>query len=148
MRRISSVFLSLAVVGFIATGCAGPERKFGRGVSNMLEPVRMGELRRSIEQTSILDHPSVGFTAGAYRGFHRSLERTFCGMYEVLTFPFPNHGPNDYGPIFHPENPVYPESYKPQPLADQMMSPDTALGFGGGDIAPWIPGSRFHVFDN
>jgi hypothetical protein len=28
-----------------------------------------------------------------------------------------------------------------------MTSPDTALGFGGGDLMPFIPGSRFHIFD-
>jgi hypothetical protein len=27
------------------------------------------------------------------------------------------------------------------------MSPDTSLGFSGGDIIPFIPGSRFHIFD-
>jgi hypothetical protein len=32
-------------------------------------------------------------------------------------------------------------------LSDQITSPDTSLGFGGGDIAPMIVGSRFHIFD-
>jgi len=108
----------------------------------------MGELRRSIEQTAVLNDSSTSFSLGAYRGLHRSLDRTFAGLYEVVTFPIPNGPGNDYGPIFHPENPVFPESYKPSWLADQIISPDTALEFGGGDVAPWIPGSRFHIFDN
>ena len=63
-------------------------------------------------------------------------ERTGVGIYEVVTFPFPNHSPMNYDPIFLPANPVYPDSYKPNYLADQIVSPDTSLGFGGGDIAP------------
>jgi hypothetical protein len=39
-------------------GCAGPEQKFGRGMSNTFEIVRMGELRRSVEQTAIFDSPT------------------------------------------------------------------------------------------
>ena len=148
MRRIFSALFSLGAIGFFATGCVGPERKMGRGLNNMFEVFRGGELRRSIEQTAVLDGPDLSFTAGALHGINRSLGRTFVGVYEVLTFPIPNGAPNDYGPILHPENPVYPESYKPNWLADQILSPDTALDFGGGDIAPWIPGSRFHIFDN
>ena len=114
----------------------------------MIEFARGGEMRRSIEQTAVLDNPDLMFTSGVFHGFNRSLLRTFTGVYEVVTFPIPNHSPNDYGPLLHPENPVYPESYRPNWLADQILSPDTALDFGGGDVAPWIPGSRFHVFDN
>jgi putative exosortase-associated protein (TIGR04073 family) len=117
-------------------------------LNNMGELGRGGEMRRAIEQTAVLDNPDLAFTTGALHGMHRSLVRTFAGVYEVMTFPFPNHAPNDYGPIIHPEDPVYPESYRPNWLADQILSPDTALGFGGGDIAPFVPGSRFHVFDN
>jgi putative exosortase-associated protein (TIGR04073 family) len=145
---MSSVLISLASIALFAAGCVGPERKLGRGLNNMMEFTRGGEMRRSIEQTAVLDSPDLAFTTGFYHGFHRSLLRTAAGFYEVMTFPIPNHSRSDYGPILHPENPVYPESYKPNWLADQILSPDTALDFGGGDIAPWIPGSRFHIFDN
>ena len=148
MQRLFSVTIALASLSLFAAGCAGPERKLGRGINNMFEFARLGEMRRSIEQTAVLDNPDIAFTSGAYHGFDRSVLRTGAGIYEVLTFPIPNRAPNDYGPIFHPENPVYPESYKPSWLADQMISPDTSLGFGGGDVAPVIPGSRFHIFDN
>ena len=39
------------IIAVLLVGCAGPERKFGRGVMNVTEFARMGELRRSIEQT-------------------------------------------------------------------------------------------------
>jgi hypothetical protein len=28
-----------------------------------------------------------------------------------------------------------------------MFATDTNLGFSGGDVAPFIPGSRFRIFD-
>ena len=81
-------------------------------------------------------------------GFNRSVERTGVGLYEVITAPIPNHSNGDYGPIFFPADPVYPDSYKTNWPADTMFQPDDALGFAGGDIAPWAPGSRFKIFDN
>ena len=141
-------------MALLMAGCAGPEQKLGRGINNMTEIVRMGELRRSIEQTSVLDNPSRGFTTGAIHGMDRSLTRTAYGLYEVATFPIPNHKPKNYGPIFLSEGnpkspyPVFPDSYTPNWLSDQMMSPDTSLGFGGGDVVPFVPGSRFRIFDN
>ena len=56
-----------------------------------------------------------------------------------------------YGPIFPqllPPGPVYPESYKPGLISGSTFDTDTYTGFSGGDIAPYIPGSRFRVFDN
>jgi putative exosortase-associated protein (TIGR04073 family) len=130
------------------TGCAGPVDKFGRGVVNATEFARGGEMRRSVEQATISGNsPEYGYAAGFVQGVNRSFERTGVGVYEMLTFPVPNYANGDYGPIMHPTNPVYPDSYKPNWLAETTLSPDTALGFGGGDIAPFIPGSRFHIFD-
>jgi hypothetical protein len=76
------------------------------------------------------------------RGFNRTLLRTATGVYEILTFPFP-----DYDPVFLPENPAYPDSYRPNLLADPIWGNDAHLGFSGGDVAPIIPGSRFRIFD-
>ena len=147
MRNLFSSVLPFLGVALIASGCAGPEQKLGRGVSNMMEITRLGELRRSYEQTSVLESPEMGYTTGVIHGIDRTVARTAAGFYEMATFPFPNHSPSDYGPIFLPGNPVEPDSYKPSWLADQMTSPDTSLGYGGGDVMPFIPGSRFHVFD-
>ena len=29
-----------------------------------------------------------------------------------------------------------------------MFDSDRMMGFSGGDVAPWLPGSKFRVFDN
>src|SRR5437016_3100342 len=42
---------ALGTVTLLAVGCQGPERKFGRGILNVTEFGRMGEIRRSMEQT-------------------------------------------------------------------------------------------------
>jgi len=155
MRNKAVYFLSLiAVVGLVA-GCAGPEEKLGRGMNNLVEFARMGEIRRAMEQGAIFDTPGHGgITTGVLHGINRSFARTGAGLYEVLTFPIPNGRYGNYDPIFFGEgllrspDPVYPDSYKPDWIADGMLSPDTSLGFAGGDIAPWSPGSRFRVFDN
>ncbi|MGA2543869.1 MAG: exosortase system-associated protein, TIGR04073 family [Verrucomicrobiota bacterium] len=147
MRKLFSSIIPLLGMALVMTGCAGPEQKLGRGINNLTEITRLGELRRSVEQTTVLVSRDQGYTTGVFHGIDRTFARTAVGLYEVATFPFPNHSPKNYGPIFKPENPVNPDSYKPNWYSDQMTSPDTSLGFGGGDMAPFIPGSRFHVFD-
>ena len=83
---------------------------------------------------------------GFIHGVDRSLQRTGLGLYEVVTFPIPS-----YKPIltksFSPD-PVGPESYVPGMYSDALLDTDTYTGFSGGDVAPWVPGSRFQVFDN
>jgi len=149
MRNKAFYFLSLIAVSGLVAGCAGPEQKFSRGLNNLVEFARMGEIRRSMEQAAIFDTPGHGgITTGVFAGIDRSLARTGAGLYEVLTFPIPNGAYGDYSAVFHPADPAYPDSYKPDWIADSMLSPDTSLGFAGGDIAPYIPGSRFRVFDN
>jgi hypothetical protein len=29
-----------------------------------------------------------------------------------------------------------------------VLDTDHSMGFSGGEVAPWFPGSRFRVFDN
>ncbi len=148
MLKKSCVLLSLAAVTVFIAGCAGPEEKLGRGFNNMAEFGRGGEFRRSFEQASIFGAPANLPLTGFVHGFDRTVARTAVGLYEVVTFPVPNHSPGNYGPVFFPADPVYPDSYKPNWLADTTLSPDTSLEFSGGDIAPFIPGSRFRIFDN
>jgi putative exosortase-associated protein (TIGR04073 family) len=150
MRILSASFIPFLGVALLLSGCAGPEEKLGRGFNNMTEAARLGEVSRSIEQNSILDYNNLGFSKGVLEGADLTVVRTAAGVAEVVTFPIPNHHPMNYGPILTnvlTEYPGYPDSYKPQHVADQMMSPDTSLGFSGGDIIPFIPGSRFHIFD-
>jgi putative exosortase-associated protein (TIGR04073 family) len=148
MRNKFSVLLPIVIVSCLAAGCAGPERKLGRGFCNMSEFMRGGEISRSFEQSAIFDSPDRSYTTGLIRGVDKSFVRTFAGVYEVLTFPIPNHAPDDYSAILHPSDPIYPDSYKPNWLSDPILSPDNSLGFSGGDVLPIFPGSRFHIFDN
>jgi putative exosortase-associated protein (TIGR04073 family) len=144
MRISLSTFAVLGAMALLATGCAGPERKLGRGISNATELSRLGEIRRSMEQTAIWENPEAAYTVGFVRGMNRTLARTAVGLYEVVTFPIPDRP--GYDPVFLPEHPVYPDSYRPRLLADPTFGPDDTLGFSGGDIAPMVPGSRFTLF--
>ena len=149
----SSIFLPLIAVSCLLVGCAsrqstGAEQKLGRGINNMGEVIRFGELRRSIEQSAIFGSPDQSRAVGIIHGFNRSMARTGVGLYEVLTFPIPNHSPHDYGPVLGMGDPTYPDSYRPSWGVTSTLSPNASLGFSGGDEAPLIPGSRFRVFDN
>ena len=137
--------MSVMGLAFFATGCAGPEKKFGRGMANLTECIRWGETRRSIEQTAVFYSPEEGYTRGFISGLNRTLARTGLGIYEIVTFPIPSYDPiwTDY----LAPNPVYPDSYRPNLVADQNFATDTSLGYSGGDVAPFIPGSRFHIFE-
>ena len=152
MKNSITLLAAAAAVAFLAGGCASApggyafEQKFGRGMRNFTEFARIGEIRRSMEQTALLDGPDMAYTTGFIRGINRSLARTGVGFYELVTAPFPPYDPvfTDYLTV----NPVYPDSYKPHLLADPTFGPDTSLGFSGGDVAPIVPGSRFRIFDN
>ncbi|HNR70193.1 MAG TPA: exosortase system-associated protein, TIGR04073 family [Verrucomicrobiota bacterium] len=145
MRNTFTLLASLAMAGALLTGCANTEKKLGRGMSNMTELVRLGEMRRSIEQTALFDQPGGHYATGFLRGLNRTLARTGVGLYEVVTAPFP-----PYDPIFTDylsPNPVYPDNYRPGILDDAMFATDANMGFSGGDIFPYIPGSRFKIFE-
>jgi putative exosortase-associated protein (TIGR04073 family) len=142
--------LALCILGAaLASGCANTEKKLGRGVSNTFEVVRLGEFRRTVEQTALFEGPSVGYTTGFIRGFERSLARTGLGVYEIVTAPFPTPG-HGYDPIFTSylaPGPVFPDNFKPSLVEDAMLATDTNIGFSGGSVAPFWPGSRLRVFD-
>jgi len=145
MRNILSFLATLVIAGVLSSGCANTEKKLGRGISNMAEFARLGEMRRSIEQTALFDQPGGHYTTGFIRGLNRSFARTGVGFYEVVTCPFPPYDPvcTDY---LSP-NPVYPDNYRPDILDDALFATDTDMGFSGVDIAPWVPGSRFKIFN-
>src|ERR1700733_7435366 len=83
----------LALVASLGVGCAGPEEKMGRGLSNLTEPIRLSEFDRSMEQTALFDGTDVGMTTGFVKGLNKTLARTGVGIYEVVTFPIPPYGP-------------------------------------------------------
>lgn len=145
MRNVFPLLGLLAVAGLFTAGCAGPEQKMGRGIRNAGEIVRLGELRASMEQTTVWDSPADGITTGIVKGADKSLERTGLGLVEIITAPFP-----PYHPIFTkyiPAEPVYPDNYRPFLPDDPMYHTDQHLGFDGGNEFGFVPGSQFDVLD-
>jgi putative exosortase-associated protein (TIGR04073 family) len=145
MRKTLSLLAFVAVAAVFASGCANVENKFGRGMANTADIVRGGEFRRSMEQTALFDGPDAAYSVGFIHGVNRTLGRTGIGVYEMVTAPFPPYHPvctDTFAP-----GPVYPDNYTPGVMADSIFSTDTELGYSGGDVAPFIPGSRFRVFD-
>lgn len=143
MRKLNFLFAAIAAV-FTLTGCKGPEQKLARGMDNTFEVIRWGDMRRSIEQEAILSAPNISYSYGAVHGFDQSLKRIGLGVWEIVSFPFP-----PYRPIFTdsvPAVPQYPDSYKPGLISGSTFDTDTYTGFSGGDVAPFVPGSRFSVF--
>jgi putative exosortase-associated protein (TIGR04073 family) len=146
MKKNLSLLGAVLLTGLLAGGCAGPEKKLGRGLNNAYELVRAGEMRRSVEQTALFDSPDKAYTTGVVRGFNRTMARAGLGLYEIVTFPIPSYDP--VATRYLKPSPVYPDSYKPRLTASSLFATDTAIGFSGGDVAPWFPGSRFRIFDN
>ena len=128
-----------AAVAFV--GCTSDEKKLGRGLNNLSEPFRLGEVQRGYEQGSLFGG-SHGGTAGLIKGVNRTIGRTVVGAVEVLSFPIPSQ------PYFKPDSKTYPDTYKPGKLGGStVLAADGALGFQSSDVAPFIPGSRFSVND-
>lgn len=146
MAKSFSILGAAILVATLAAGCTNAEKKFGRGINNVYEPIRLAEMRRSIEQTSFSNPDELNYHTGVIRGFNRTVARTGIGIYEIITAPFP-----PYDPVFTDylsPTPKYPDSYRPGLLEDSIFATDTAIGFSGGEAAPFVPGSRFRVFDN
>jgi putative exosortase-associated protein (TIGR04073 family) len=146
MRNATSLIAMAALAGMFTAGCAGPEQKMGRGMTDFTEFTRMGEINRSVEQTAVFDSPEAGYTTGFLHGFNQSVARTAMGAYEIITFPLP-----PYEPVltkYVPPGTPYPDSYRPGLIDTPTFQTDTYFGFSGGDEFPFIPGSRFSVFPN
>lgn len=141
MRFFSPLPL-LAVAALALTGCQSAEKKLGRGINNLTEPFRLGEMSRSVEQHTIFDPGSAGGARGVIHGLNRTVGRTAVGLFEVLTFPLPGD------PYIYPVGKVYPDSYHPRVLDNPILQTDSAMGISGGDVAPMIPGSKFRIFNN
>jgi putative exosortase-associated protein (TIGR04073 family) len=148
MRNTLPFLAAAGLAAVLVSGCStcqNMEKKFGRGLSNTYEIVRLGDFRRTMEQTAFFEGPDYAQTTGFYKGLHRSLARTGIGIYEMVTAPIPPYDPicTDY---LSP-GPVYPDSYVPGVIADQMFASDSYIGFSGGEVFPMVPGSRFRIFD-
>lgn len=145
MRNTFCLLSVLALLGALASGCVNAEHKLGRGMSNTFEIARGGEFQRSMEQTALFDSPDAAYTTGVIHGVDRTLGRTGLGLWEVITFPFPPYHPV-LTKYFSP-NPAYPDNYTPNLVEDSMFATDTYTGYSGGDVFPFLPGSRFQVFE-
>ena len=49
--------------------------ELGRGITNLMEPLRMGEFGRSYEQTYLWDGPEAAYSEGIVRGVNRTIGR-------------------------------------------------------------------------
>ena len=141
MRIGLKQFSLLVGVVALASGCASAERKLGRGLNNLTEPLRLGEFGRSYEQAYLWDGADASTSVGVIKGINRTIGRTIVGAVEVATFPIPSE------PYFKPTHPVYPDVYKPNVLDSSSIQADKAIGFDSGDVAPFLPGSRFSIFE-
>ena len=151
MQNKFSLLVAAVALAAFAAGCAGPVKKLGRGITNLPEFTRIGEIRRSQEQPYLWEGASSAYTTGLIKGFNRSMVRTGIGLYEVVTFPIPGYDPilRPGGPILPDATvgPAYPDSYRPNVRNSSAIEPDASMGFAGGDIVPWFPGSRFRIYD-
>lgn len=145
MRKLAFLFAGI-VTAAVVTGCSGPEHKLARGFSNTMEIIRWGDMRHSVEQNAVFSSSGPSYAYGAIHGFDQSISRVGIGLYEMVTFPIPSYDPvcTNYLPV----NPQYPDSYKPGLVSSATFDTDTYTGFSGGAVAPWLPGSRFFIFDN
>src|SRR6185437_15935091 len=137
--------LSAALLVVIGAGCAGPEQKMGRGIANVTEVTRGGEFERSVEQEGLFGGTDVGVATGVVRGVNRTVARTGVGVYEIVTAPLPPYGP--VWTSYLSPRPAYGDLYRPRKWSDSMFDTDKYVGFSGGDVAPWLPFSKFRVFD-
>lgn len=163
-------YLSLLAVPVFFAGCAGPERKLGRGINNLTEFTRFGEVSRSVEQTTLWEGGAKGRTTGFIRGFNRGMARTFIGVAEVATFyaPWPKDGGWSYDACYTPDGPLYPDysmatynedwggmrlpeyggapdSFSPGWTAQSGMDTDGEMGITGGSIISPYPFGKFRI---
>ncbi|HEV8663958.1 MAG TPA: exosortase system-associated protein, TIGR04073 family [Candidatus Methylomirabilis sp.] len=83
-------------------GTAGAWEKVERGVSNLTVGFVI-EVPKTVAAESESHGPAFGLTAGLIKGMGLGVGRTLVGVYELLTFPFPNG--SDYGPVLEPGTP-------------------------------------------
>ena len=141
MRSIFHFLAVLPIVALLTTGCINAQQKLGRGIRNSVEPVRMGELRHSMEQTAVWDSPAEGATTGFVSGVCRTAARTGIGIYEVLTFPFPPYHP--IATKYLSPNPSYPDNCGPVLASDPLYQANHYIGFQTGTTFGFVPGYQF-----
>ena len=105
MQRVTGIIVVMGLV-MMATPCwaddvaSGPVRKLGRGLSNLAFGV--WELPIAIKETNDIDGTVAATTVGVVAGMAAVFRRMTVGLYETITFPFPNPVVN-YEPLIQPE---------------------------------------------
>ena len=141
MRSLSSLCVVAAVGALpLVTGCSSAQKKLSRGITNMGEPLRLGEMQRAAEQNALVMGSSPSY--GLVHGFTRTIARTAVGVYEVVTFPIPTD------PIIYPVGPVFPDSQERQQLGNFGIGSDQFIGFQDAGVLPFVPGSEFNPLQN
>ena len=146
MRKSTTFLGAVLLVGVLVSGCAGPEKKLGRGFTNLFAIGKLSEVTRSVEQTAVFGSPNYSYATGLVRGLNQSLARSALGVYEIVTFPIPS-----YDPVltkYIPAVPGHADSFTPGLIESSTFSTDQYVGFSGGELAPFIPGSRFSIYPN
>jgi len=100
--RTYLLLLGLLMGAFPRIASADAGTKFGRGLSNT--GFGWFEIINEIGNESDRHGPLIGFPSGLIRGTVFAVIRTVAGVYEVVTFPFPNGSQKGYGPIVQPES--------------------------------------------
>ena len=148
MRNVTPLLALAASAALFTAGCAGPEQRLGNGVNNVTEFVRMGELQRSVEQYTLFN-PQAGTVTGLIHGFDQSVFRTATGAYQIVTFPAGNYlTQSSFEQKYLPQGTPRPDSFFPTLPNTSTFQTDTYIGFSGGNIAPFVPGNRFSIFEN
>jgi hypothetical protein len=146
MAKSFSILGAVVLLAVLAAGCAGPEKKFGRGINNVYEPIRLAEMRRSIEQGALAKPNDINYHTGVIRGFNKHSP----GRASAST----RSSPRRSRPMIRFSPITCAESQYPDSLQARLFEDST---FRHGyfhrvqrrrSVAPFIPGSRFRVFDN
>jgi putative exosortase-associated protein (TIGR04073 family) len=102
----------VALVGALATVAGAEEmvspaaaEKGIRGLANTGLGVVV-EVPKAAYYGTLEDGPLYGLTVGVLEGLSWGIARTLVGIYEVVTFPFPE--PEGYRPIYTPAYPYQP----------------------------------------
>jgi hypothetical protein len=146
MRNVTSLLALTALGALFTAGCAGPEQRLGSGFNNVTEFARLGEMRAGVEESAVFDS---NYATGLIHGFNQSVHRTVAGAYQIVTFPAGDLlTDSSFDKKYVPQDTAYPDSYRPGLISETTFQTDTYFGFSGGDVMPYVPGSRFTVFPN
>ena len=101
MKRAAIFFLLIFLVGVSPSARADAGTKLGRGLQNTA--LGWFEILNEMGNESDRHGPWIGVPSGLIRGTAFGILRTLAGVYEIVTFPFPN-GEKGYDPVILPES--------------------------------------------